>query len=70
MSSFFSCRRLITALHEAHKADVIDNLCRVASLADALHTNNTLKTLSIDGNLGRNSGLVTHLPKHLKISVI
>ena len=56
----------------------------VASLADALHTNNTLETLHIYGNdaltengltclveaLSRNSGLVTLvLPRHMKSSV-
>ena len=56
----------------------------VASLADALHTNNTLERLDIKGNnaltenglaclvevLSRNSGLVTlWLPRHLRSSV-
>ena len=56
----------------------------VASLADALHTNNTLETLDIDGNdaltengltclvevLSRNSGVVElWLPMHLRSSV-
>ena len=56
----------------------------MASLADALHTNNTLETLYIDGNdeitengltclveaLSKNSGLVKlWLPRHLRSSV-